>query len=150
VPQSLHALGAHIIFSTKQRHPDLKKELRPRVCAYIAGVLDNLECHNITVGGIEDHLHILCNLTKKYAPMKVLEIVKKESSKWIKQQANGPKGFHWQDGYGLFGVSPSHFEAVRKYVLNQEEHHKKMSFQEELLRILKKYRVDYDERYLWD
>ncbi len=150
MPQSLHVLGTHIIFSTKHRRPDLTESLRPRVWAYMAGILTKLECHDITVGGIEDHIHILCNLTKKHAPMKVLEVVKKESSKWIKLQANGSRSFHWQDGYGLFGVSPSHVEAVRQYILNQEEHHKKISFKEEFLRILKKYRVTYDERYLWE
>ena len=80
--------------------------------------------------------------------MKILEIVKKESSKWIKTQ--GVRAFHWQDGYGLFSVSPSQLEAVRQYIVNQEEHHRKVSFQEELLRMLKKYNVGYDERYLWD
>ncbi len=82
--------------------------------------------------------------------MKVLEVVKKESSKWIKDQKSELASFHWQDGYGLFGVSPSHFGAVRQYILKQEEHHKKFSFQEEFLSILRKYNVDYDERYLWD
>jgi len=116
----------------------------------LAGILDKLECHAITVGGVEDHVHILCNLSKKYASMKILEILKKDSSKWIKRQSRDLATFHWQDGYGLFGVSPSHFDLVRRYILSQEEHHRRVSFQEEFLRILKKYRVDYDERYLWD
>jgi putative transposase len=150
MPQSLHVLSAHIIFSTKHRSPQLGLELRPSLWAYIAGILKNLECYSITVGGYVDHIHILCNLSKKYASMKVLEVVKKESSKWVKDQESGMQSFHWQDGYGLFGVSPSHFEAVRQYIQQQEEHHKKVSFQEEFLRILKKYKVRYDERYLWD
>jgi hypothetical protein len=78
----------------------------------------------------------------------VVEILKKDSSKFIKTL--GIANFHWQDGYGLFSVSPSHFVAVRKYILGQEEHHKEETFQEEYLRILKKYRASYDERYLWD
>ena len=82
--------------------------------------------------------------------MKVLEIVKKESSKWVKDQESGLLFFHWQDGYGLFSVSPSHLEAVRQYILKQEEHHQKVSFQEEFLGILRKYKVRYDERYLGD
>jgi hypothetical protein len=82
--------------------------------------------------------------------MKVLEILKKDSSKFIKTLNPNLSDFHWQDGYGLFGVSPSHCVPVRKYIQGQEEHHKKQSFQEELLGILKKYGAEYDERYLWD
>ena len=95
-----------------------------------------------------DHVHVLCNLTKKFPTAKVIEILKKDSSKFIKTL--GVPNFHWQDGYGLFSVSLSDFEAVRKYILDQEEHHKKETFQEEYLRILKKYRAPYDKRYLWD
>ena len=148
--QSLHVLSTHIIFSTKNRRSDLGKELRPRLWAYLAGILKNMECNSITVGGHADHVHILCNLSKKIASMKILEIAKKESSKWIKGQESGRRSFHWQDGYGLFSVSPPHFETVRLYILRQEEHHQKVSYREEFLRILKKYKVEYDERYLWD
>lgn len=95
-------------------------------------------------------MHILCNLTKKHAPTKVLELLKKDSSKFVKTLDSNLAAFHWQDGYGLFSVSPSHLEAVRRYILNQEEHHKKETFQEEFLRILKKYGAEYDERYVWD
>ncbi len=148
--QSLHVLSAHIIFSTKERRPYLSKEIRPRLWAYQSRILQNLECYSITVGGTEDHVHVLCNLTKKMAPMQVLEALKKDSSKFVKTLSPDLVLFHWQDGYGLFGVSPSHLEPVREYILRQEEHHKKETFQEELLRILKKYQVSYDERYLWD
>ena len=82
--------------------------------------------------------------------MKVMELLKKDSSKFVKTLSADLATFHWQDGYGLFSVSPSHVLAVREYIRNQEEHHKKESFQEEFLRILKKYKVEYDERYLWD
>jgi putative transposase len=148
--QSLHILSTHIVFSTKERKPFLKPEIRTRVWAYIARVLQSLECHTITVGGAEDHVHILCNFTKKHTSVKVLEIVKKDSSKFVKTLGAPLAMFSWQDGYGLFSVSPSHFDAVRKYILNQEEHHRKETFQEELTRILKKYGAKYDERYLWD
>ena len=150
MPQSLHVLSAHIIFSTKQRRPWLTKEIRPRLWAYQSRILQSLECTSITIGGVEDHVHLLCNLSKKHAPMKTLEILKKDSSIFIKTLDANFSDFHWQDGYGLFGVSPSHCPAVRKYILDQEEHHKKQTFQEELLGILKKYGAEYDERYLWD
>ena len=150
MPQSLHVLGAHIVFSTKERHPWLSNDIRSRVWAYQSTILQNLECHSITVGGVEDHVHILCHLTKKHAPMRVMEVLKKDSSKFVKTLRADLAEFHWQDGYGLFGVSPSHFEAVRQYILGQEEHHRKETFQDEFRRLLKKYAVEFDVRYLWD
>ena len=150
MPQSLHVLSAHIIFSTKRHHPCLTSNVRERVWAYQSRILQNLECSSITIGGVADHVHVLCNLTKKFPTAKVLEILKKDSSKFVKTLDSSLGDFHWQDGYGLFSVSPSHFDPVRKYILNQEEHHKRETFQEEYLRILKRYRAAYDERYLWD
>jgi putative transposase len=100
------------------------------------------------IGGAPDHVHVLCNLTKKFSTAKVVEILKKDSSKFMKTL--GIPNFHWQDGYGLFSVSSSHFEAVRKYILDQEERHKKETFQDEYLRILKKCGAPYNEQYLWD
>ena len=84
MPQSLHVLIGHMIFSTKHRRGVLHAEIRPKLYAYMSGILRNLECLSITSGGTEDHVHIACNLTKKHAPMKVLEEVKKDSSKWLK------------------------------------------------------------------
>ena len=150
MPQSLHVLSAHIIFSTKRHHPWLTSNVRERVWAYQSRILQNLECSSITISGVADHVHVLCNLTKKFPTAKVLEILKKDSSKFVKTLDSSLGDFHWQDGYGLFSVSPSHFDPVRKYILNQEEHHKRETFQEEYLRILKRYRAAYDERYLWD
>jgi REP-associated tyrosine transposase len=121
--------------------------IRKRVWAYQSRILQNLECNSITVGGAADHVHVLCNLTKKSPTIKVVEILKKDSSKFVKTL--GVENFHWQDGYGLFSVSPSHFEAVRKYILDQEKHHRKETFQHEYLRMLKKCGVRYDQRYLW-
>jgi putative transposase len=150
MPQSLHVLTAHIIFSSKDRRPFITPAIRERLWAYQSRILQNLECDSITVGGVADHVHILCNLSKKFPTVKILEILKKDSSKFAKTLDSHLREFHWQDGYGLFSVSPSHVEAVRKYILNQEEHHKKETFQEEYLRILKKYHAPFDERFLWD
>ncbi len=150
MPQSLHILSAHIIFSTKGRHSWLTPNIRERIWAYQSRILQNLECLSITIGGVSDHVHVLCNLTKKFPTAKVLEILKKDSSKFVKTLDPSLRDFRWQDGYGLFSVSPAHFDAVRKYILDQEEHHKRETFQEEYLRILKKCRAPYDERYLWN
>ena len=148
MPQSLHILSAHIIFSTKERQPWLPPTIRKRVWAYQSRILQNLECNSITIGRMADHVHVLCNLTKKFPTAKVLEILKKDSSKLIKTL--GVPDFTGRMATGFSSVSPSHFEAVRKYILDQEEHHKEETFQQEYLRILKKYRAPYDERYLWD
>lgn len=150
MPQSLHVLNVHIIFSTKERRTWLTPEIRERLWGYQSSILQNLECNNITIGGVADHVHVLCNLTKKLPVTKVLEILKKDSSKFAKALAPDVRDFHWQDGYGIFSVSPSHVDDVRKYISQQEEHHKKLTFQEEYLRILKKYNAPFDERYLWD
>ncbi|HEX3628185.1 MAG TPA: IS200/IS605 family transposase [Verrucomicrobiae bacterium] len=150
MPQSLHVLNAHIIFATKERRPLLSPEIRERLWGYQSEILQNLECNNITIGGVADHVHILCNLTKKLPVTRILEILKNDSSKFVKSLDPTLRDFHWQDGYGIFSVSPSHFAAVRKYILQQEAHHKKETFQEEYLRILKKYSAPFDERYLWD
>ena len=150
MPQSLHVLSVHIIFSTKDRRPLLTPDVRERVWAYQSATLKNMECNSITIGGVADHVHVCCNLTKHLPATKVLEVLKKDSSKFVKTLRSSLRDFQWQDGYGLFSVSPSHFEAVRKYILQQDEHHKKETFQEEYLRILKKYQAPFDERYLWD
>ncbi len=128
MPQSLHVLSAHIIFSTKERRPWLTRDIRERLWAYQSRTLQNLECKSITVDGVADHVHILCNLTKKFPTAKVIEILKKDSSRFVKTLGSNLRDFYWQDGYGLFSVSPSHFEAVKKYILDQEEHHKKETF----------------------
>src|SRR4029077_15443139 len=148
MPQSLHILSAHIIFSTKERQPWLPPTIRKRVWAYQSRILQNLECNSITIGGVSDHVHVLCNLTKKFPTAKVLEILKKDSSKFVKMLDPSLRDFRWQDCYGLFSVSPAHFDAVRNYILDQEEHHKRETFQAEYLRILKECRAPYDERYL--
>ena len=109
-----------------------------------------MECNPIRVGGYNNHVHICCLLSKKITQLKLLEEVKKTSSKWIKTKGEQYRNFYWQDGYGIFSVNPSEIDRVIEYIDNQYEHHKKVTFQQELLAFLKKYNVAYDERYLWD
>ncbi len=109
-----------------------------------------MECHTLKVGGYTDHIHILCMLSKKIALVKLLEDVKKSSSKWIKTKGLQYRNFYWQDGYGAFSVSPNQVDNVKNYIANQHEHHRRKSYQEEYRAFLKKYDVDYDERYVWD
>jgi putative transposase len=149
VPQSLANVLIHLIFSTKDREPFLAQEdLRRRTHAYLAEVLRNLECPTLMVGGVTDHVHALFRLSRTQSIASVLEHLKKSSSKWIKTQ--GITGFGWQRGYGGFSVSESNAAAVVEYIEKQEEHHRKMTFEDEFRLILKRHRVQFDERYVWD
>ena len=148
--QSLVKNYLHIVFSTKHRqeviHPPVEEELY----AYLGGICNSLECPPIKVGGYTDHIHILCMLSKKIALIKLLEDLKSDSSKWIKTKGDSYKNFYWQDGYGAFSVNPSEVDRVIGYIANQKEHHCKKTFQDEYRAFLKKYNVEYDERYVWD
>ena len=149
MPQSLANLLAHLIFSTKNREPLLAdKDLRQRAHAYLAAVLKDLQCSALVVGGVADHVHILCQLAKTQSISGVMEHLKASSSKWLKTQ--GIRSFSWQRGYGAFSVSQSHVASVISYIEKQEEHHRTITFEEEFRLFLKRYRVAFDERYVWD
>jgi putative transposase len=138
-----------LIFSTKNRQPLLgDKDLRRRTHAYLATVLNDRQCPVLVVGGVADHIHLLFQLAKTESISNIVEHLKTSSSKWLKAQ--GISGFSWQRGYGAFSVSQSHVDAVVSYIRNQEEHHRTISYQEEIRLFLKRYRVAFDERYLWD
>ena len=148
--QSLVKNYLHIVFSTKHREHFIKPPYEAELHAYLGGICKELECQPIKVGGYTDHIHILCMLSKKISLMKLLEEVKSHSSKWMKTKDNSLKNFYWQDGYGAFSVNPSQVEKVVLYIENQHEHHRKKTFQDEYRLFLKKYNVEYDERYVWD
>ena len=148
--QSLVKNYLHIVFSTKHREPLIREHIEKELYAYLGGVCKNLECHPLKIGGYTDHIHILCMLSKKIALMKLLEEVKSHSSKWIKTKGDDYVNFYWQDGYGAFSVNLTEVDAVIKYIANQKEHHSKKPFQDEYRVFLKKYTVEYDERYVWD
>ena len=150
MPQSLVKNYLHITFSTKHRVTIIKKSIQKDLFAYLAKICNELECYAIEVGGVEDHVHILCSLSKKITLIKLLEEMKRSSSKWIKTQGVDFKNFYWQIGYGAFSVNPKEIEIVQKYILNQEEHHRNKSFQDEYRSFLQQYDVEFDERYVWD
>jgi putative transposase len=150
MPQSLSKVYVHITFSTKHRKDLIDKEIETSLFEYLGGICRGLECSPIKVGGHKDHVHILCLLSRKVAQMKLLEEVKKQSSKWVKTKSSKYSNFYWQDGYGIFSVNPSQIDIVEKYITNQADHHKKRTFQVEYRKFLKKYNVEYDERYVWD
>ena len=148
--QSLVKNYIHIIFSTKYREALIYEPVEQELHAYLGGICKNLECQPIKVGGYIDHIHILCMLSKKIALMKLVEEVKSHSSKWMKTKGDDLKNFYWQDGYGGFSVNPSQVDIVINYIANQREHHLRKDFKNEYRGFLKKYKVDYDERYVWD
>lgn len=148
--QSLARNYVHITFSTKYREHLIHDSVKNELFDYIGGVCKHLECNPIRVGGYTDHVHVLCLLSKNISLIFLMEEVKKNSSKWIKTKGNQFRNFYWQGGYGAFSVSPSKIDIVCNYINNQEEHHRKVTFQDEYRAFLKKYNIEYDERYVWD
>ena len=148
--QSLVQNYIHIVFSTKYRQPLIKPDVESELHAYLGGICNQLECQTIKVGGYTDHIHILCKISKKIALMKLVEEVKSHSSKWVKTKGEDYSHFYWQNGYGAFSVNPSQVETVIAYIANQHQHHSKKNFQDEYRAILKKYQVEFDEKYVWD
>lgn len=149
--QSLAQIYLHIVFSTKDRRAYLQDaSLRAELHNYLGGTCNTLDCPVIRVGGVADHVHILCRFGKTIKVADFVRELKRDSSKWLKTKSPSLDDFHWQKGYGAFSVSPSHVEALRRYIGNQEEHHRTESFQDEFRRLLRKYQVEYDERYVWD
>ena len=150
MPQSLSRILIHLVFSTKNRDRVLTPSLQTELHPYLAGTLDNTECPSLQVGGVEDHVHLFCGLSRTRTIADVAETVKTSSSKWIKTKGAEFADFHWQSGYGAFSVSQSDADAVVAYVRNQAQHHRKMTFQDEYRRLLERYRIAFDERYVWD
>ena len=148
--QSLVQNYVHIVFSTKHRQVFIHDDIEEELFAYMGGICNRLGCTVLKVGGYRDHVHILCMLSTKIALMKLLEEVKSHSSKWIKTKGEALQGFYWQNGYGAFSVNPTDVEIVVNYIAKQREHHTKTSFKNEYRKFLKKYRVEYDEKYVWD
>jgi len=114
----------------------------------MAGTLKNLDCHPIKIGGVEDHVHVLSSLSKNIAFSDLVGRLKGSSSKRLKEK--GLSNFSWQNGYGAFSVSESNLESVTAYILNQTEHRKRFSYQDEIREIMKRHRALFDERYVWD
>lgn len=149
--QSLARLWTHLIFSTKNRSPFLSdKVIRADMHGYLAKVLREYDCETLIVGGVEDHAHALFALSRKYAIATIVKEIKRTSSKWVKEISPRLGTFHWQSGYGAFSVSQSNLDEVVRYIERQEEHHRRVTFQDEYRAFLKAYEIDYDERYVWD
>lgn len=150
--QSLSKVLVHIVYSTKNREAFLKdSEIRNELYAYQATVLKNdVDSPALIINGTEDHVHILCQLSRKFAIMDVVKASKTETSKWLKKRDERLKNFQWQAGYGIFSVSESNLAQVKRYISNQEKHHERMTFKDEFREICKRHGIEFDERYVWD
>jgi len=148
--QSLAKVLLHVTFSTKNRQQLITPAIQPKLFAYLAGVCRANGSEAFRVGGTEDHVHIACTLPRTLTISRLLEEAKKSSSAWIKRQDPRLRDFPWQAGCGAFSLGQSQLGHLLRYIENQPVHHKKKSFKEELLEILRRYEVPFDERYLWD
>ena len=150
MPQSLACIYIHLIFSTKSRVPVLHDGVRDSLHRYLAVILKESRCQVTLINSVEDHVHILFQLGRTASISEVVEEVKKHSSRWLKPRDVVLAQFAWQAGYGAFSVSQKDLPSVVRYIADQEEHHRKATFQEEFLAILVEHNVEYDERYVWD
>jgi len=151
MPQSLAKILVHTVFSTKDRRPFLRdRSLREELHRYLGGILTRLDCQPIIMGGVEDHVHLLCALSRTCDAAAMVKEVKRGSSLWLKTKSAELKDFAWQSGYGIFSLGFSQVGTVRNYIAGQEEHHRQVSFQDEFRQLSQRYGIEFDERYVWD
>jgi REP element-mobilizing transposase RayT len=150
MPQSLANILVHVIFSTKNRAGLIEAKIESELYPYLASICRACDSPAHAVGGTEDHVHIALTLGRTIAVAKLLEEIKRSSSKWTKTKGPQYGGFAWQNGYGAFSVGQSQLAALKRYIANQKEHHRHKTFQEEYREFLRRYQVQYDERYVWD
>jgi putative transposase len=143
------SLLIHVIFSTSGRAPLLTDAIRLDVHAYLGGILRELDAVPIAIGGTADHVHLLTRMPANLALADCLRVVKTNSSRWVKERWPQQRKFAWQGGYGAFSVSESRRAVVIRYIRDQAQHHRRISFQDEFLALLKNHRVEFDERYIW-
>ncbi len=151
MPQSLSRVWLHFVWSTLQRKPFLSDpSVRDEMWRMLATTLKENDCQPAKIGGVDDHVHILCGLSRNHAIKDIVQHVKTETSSWVKKKGPDMRPFHWQAGYGVFSVSESNKDAVVRYIQNQQEHHRRLSFKDEFRQICKRHHVEIDERYVWE
>lgn len=148
MPQSLAKVYLHIIFSTKDRKPFISAETKPILQAYIVSLASDLGIYTIEIFANPDHIHWLCTLPRTLTIADMIQKIKIPSSN--KMARIGSKEFHWQKGYGAYSVSQSKLETVKRYIQNQDQHHRNVTFQEEYIKFLEEYEIEYDLKYVWD
>jgi len=149
MPQSFGSLHCHFVFSTKHRQPFIDAELQPRLFEYIGGIVRNNGCSLVAAGGIPDHVHLLVSMARTISVSDAVRVIKTNSSRWIHDEIH-LREFEWQTGFGAFNVSYSNVGPVKTYLANQAEHHRRQTYQEEFLELLRRHDLTWDERYVWD
>ena len=147
--QSLSKLYVHLIFHVKNNIGLIRAEDEKELYAYMGGVIKSSNSIPVTINGTEDHVHVLCIMSKNISLSDLMEDIKKNSSRWIKTKGTHYQNFAWQGGYAGFSVSQSKVDVVSRYIDNQKEHHKHQTFREEYIQFLKEYGIEYNEDYLW-
>lgn len=143
-------LLTHIIFSTKDRQPLLDADLKARLFPYLGGIIRAHDGKTLIINGPTDDVHILASLAAKHSLSDLMRELKADTTAWIHKDVSNQNSFAWQIGYGAFSVSHSNSDEVENYIANQEEHHRRISFQKEFVAFLKKHKIPYDERYIWE
>lgn len=149
VPQSLVKVLIHVVFSTKNRVNLIVPEIESGLFGYIHGIVENNKSKLIIANGTMNHIHLLISLGRTMCISELIGDIKRDSSVWIKTQGDF-RNFYWQEGYGAFSIGQSQVQDVVKYIQDQKEHHAENDFKTEFRGLLKKYEVEYDERYVWD
>jgi putative transposase len=150
MPGTFSQVLLHIVFSTKQREPWITSDIAEQLYPYIGGIVRAQKGTMYDIGGIEDHLHLYLRWRTDETISDLMRNVKASSSRWIHENFPALSSFAWQEGYAVFSVSKSQEGAVKKYIANQVEHHKKEDFKTELLRFLRLHGIEFDERYVFD
>ena len=150
MPSSYTCLRYHLIWSTKHRQPLISEDIRDRLFQYIGGIIRDDGGKLLAAGGMPDHVHLLADIGKQQSVVEAVRDIKANSSGWIHKTFPQYQSFAWQTGYGAFTVSYSSVEAVKNYIANQAEHHRKRTFQEEFVEFLQRHGIEYDDRYLWE
>ena len=151
MPQSLSAVYIHLVFSTKDRHPYLRdKGIRGDLHSFLGGASKQIGCAPILIGGVEDHVHFLARFGRTISQGDWVKELKRVSNGWVKERGREFSTFAWQSGYASFSVSQSNIDQVKEYIAGQEEHHRKIGFQDELRALLRRHEVEFDEKYIWD
>ena len=150
MPTTHHGILIHAVFSTKQRFKLLHADWRDELYAYMGGVAKEHKAYLIAAGGVEDHVHLLLKTHPSFAIADTIKLIKGNSSKWINDQKKISARFGWQRGYGAFSVSVSMSDIVIAYINRQEEHHAKQTFEDEYFVMLRKHRIEFDERFVFD
>ncbi len=150
MPSTWSQILLHIVFSTKRREPFITPEIKERLYPYIGGIIRAEDGALYDIGGVEDHVHLYLRWKPNATVSDLMRTVKARSSRWVHETFPPLAEFGWQEGYSVFSVSKSQEEAVKRYIVGQQEHHQREDFKSELLRLLRAHEVEFDERYVFD